>query len=847
MLEILFSWLSIPRTIGIWIDSIAFSLVDNIYDLIYAFASATFFEESMILTIMNNTYIAISIFALFRIALILVNAMINPDKLSDKENGIGSVLRNLVVMFVLLIFTPLLFREANYIQSKVVEGNYIQKIFLPDNAQSEDPGTEMKKIAMGALIHPDDAFATYDSTTGLYTPKDTCTGKCETAVSDYNTMIQSDAKGMFSVFTKHIGRTEKVDEDGDGEKETVYVYTYMFVVTLIVGCFITYILFTFGLDIAIRAVELAVLQMIAPLFIVTYIDPKSAKTGPFHNWLKTVGKTYASLFIKLAILSLMIMFISLIDQIKVSDNVGLIGKLVILLAILIFAKKAPKWIGDMIGVDGETSGLGGLGKKIGSAALVGGALTKTARGLAGGAAGVANNALRNARHNRKLKKDAGLDRKGRNKAKKEYKEANNNSAKGFRSQWSDDKRAARKANGLTAKDKALRNVAGSIGGVAQGFSTGMKADKLTGAFKGGITASNQFSDKAGLQGKSLLNRAGGFVKDKYGRIIDAGYGTPSERADAADRLDKQRKREQWFTSSGLAELGGADNENLVGGMGGYSKATKDKNGVRALTEDDAWAMIRARACGIKVEDIEYDKDNKLHIKGISDIGQYATEARNMATDAGIAHMSEMFNKSQSNVVNEYRSNQDAINSGIQNLNSTNETVSKLLSGFGSGRDGVSTDPRTGAMQITGVDGGGIVIDPRNLKSSLDGLEMKTSQDYMQARAEHEAGRMSDSDFMVVTERATNVQNFINDAKKDDSIVRQMEAQAQMLGSLDAIMERQKVLAPTYSFVGAEKDDDGKYTNSCSTTEQKLEYISLSADKISKKITAIESKNNDEKK
>ena len=34
MLEILFSWLSIPRTIGIWIDSIAFSLVDNIYDLI---------------------------------------------------------------------------------------------------------------------------------------------------------------------------------------------------------------------------------------------------------------------------------------------------------------------------------------------------------------------------------------------------------------------------------------------------------------------------------------------------------------------------------------------------------------------------------------------------------------------------------------------------------------------------------------------------------------------------------------------------------------------------------------------------------------------------------------------
>lgn len=839
MLEILFSWLTPLRFIGIWIDTIAYSLIDNAYNIIVTFSKGTLLKEEFIVSLMNNLYVVIGIFALFRMAILLVNSIINPEKLSEKGNGLANVFGNFIIMFVMLVMTPFVFREAINLQTVIVDGNYIQKLFIKGDAmEGKNPGKAMRSIAIGSLITIDEVVLEQCESGG------TCSNNAEEAIEAYKNMEKNGFS--FPTLSKYIGVSIKDDDTG----ETVYVYNYMFLVTFATGIFITYVLFSFGIDIAIRMVELTVLQILAPLFIVTYIDPKSAKSGPFNKWLKTVGKTYASLFIKLAILSLMLLLISIVGNLDYyGNNLDLSGfeKLVLLFAILIFAKKAPKWIGDMIGVEGAGLGGLGIGKKLGGAALLGGMATKAARGLAGGAAGVANNALRNARHNRKLKKDAGLDRKGRNNAKKAYKEANNNSAKGFRSQWSDKKRAARKDKGLTAKDKALRNVAGSIGGVAQGFSTGMKADKLTGAFKGGITASNQFSDKAGLQGKSLLNRAGGFVKDKYGRIIDAGYGTPSERADAADRLDKQRKREQWFTSSGLAELGGADNENLVGGMGGYSKATKDKNGVRALTEDDAWAMIRARACGIKVEDIEYDKDNKLHIKGISDIGQYATEARNMATDAGIAHMSEMFNKSQSNVVNEYRSNQDAINSGIQNLNSTNETVSKLLSGFGSGRDGVSTDPRTGAMQITGVDGGGIVIDPRNLKSSLDGLEMKTSQDYMQARAEYEAGRMSDSDFMAVTDRATNVQNFINDAKKDDSIVRQMEAQAQMLGSLDAIMERQKVLAPTYSFVGAEKDDDGKYTNSCSTTEQKLEYISLSADKISKKITAIESKNNDEKK
>ena len=71
-----------------------------------------------------------SIFALFRIAIILVNAIINPDKLTDSKNGFLPVLRNFVLMFVLLVLTPRLFTEAYKIQSTIVEGNYIQKLFL---------------------------------------------------------------------------------------------------------------------------------------------------------------------------------------------------------------------------------------------------------------------------------------------------------------------------------------------------------------------------------------------------------------------------------------------------------------------------------------------------------------------------------------------------------------------------------------------------------------------------------------------------------------------------------------------------------------------------------------------
>lgn len=382
MIKILFSWVAIPRFIGIWIDSIAFALVDDLYNLIVDFSKLEFFSSDAIKSVMKSTYVVISIFALFRIAIILVNAIINPDKLTDSKNGFLPVLRNFVLMFVLLVLTPRLFTEAYKIQSTIVEGNYIQKLFLRSSAKAENPGKELKKIVISSLVYPDKNFATYDvkegyKINGPYADK--CDGNCKKAIEAYNNDVLTGNEGMFTTLSKYIGTSKKVDINDDGDSETIFVYNYMFIVTFVAGIFITCVLASMGLDIAIRAVELAVLQIISPLFIVTMIDPKSVQSGPFKKWLQTVGKTYVSLFIKIAILTLMTLLISILNTASL-DSLGFLGKLVAVLAILIFAKKAPKWIGDMVGVEGDSAGLGGLGKKLGSAALVGGAISKGLEG-----------------------------------------------------------------------------------------------------------------------------------------------------------------------------------------------------------------------------------------------------------------------------------------------------------------------------------------------------------------------------------------------------------------------------------------------------------------------------------
>ena len=210
MLEILVNWGNPLRSIAVMLDSIAFNLIDNAYSLIYTFASGSLFKVELIQTVMNNTYVIIGIFALFRIALILVNAMINPDKLNEKGNGIGNVLTNLVVMFVLLIMTPILFRELvtgytksdgteeKSLQQIIVEGNYIQKIFLnsPEKGWSDDnskPAATMRTIAASSLITIDDEVR--DSSN--------CTGKCEDAVNAYDEMVNKN-NYKFSEITKYV-------------------------------------------------------------------------------------------------------------------------------------------------------------------------------------------------------------------------------------------------------------------------------------------------------------------------------------------------------------------------------------------------------------------------------------------------------------------------------------------------------------------------------------------------------------------------------------------------------------------------------------------------------------------
>lgn len=416
-MSILFSWLSPLRAICMAIDGVLYSLLDNAYDLVIKLSTAELLKHSTIKSLTGNLYIIFGVVAFFRLALLLVNAIIDPEKLNEKGKGLSNIFFRVVGMVILLAVTPFLFEMSYELQGKIVGAdaskNIIFKTILGNNAniassKNSNAGKALQNIALSSLITIDENYLVngdqcnigkknsegkdcgFYPLTCVSDGKGKCTpqggyiygenckwANCQKAVDLYNEMYVGEDMSPAKL-AQYVGTSGKIKIDK--EEQEVYVYNYMFIITGVVGVAMTYIIISFAIDIAVRMFELIVLEILSPLFIATFVDPKSAQSGPFKNWLSAVGKSYASLYIRLAIIALMVLLVSIINQSKMFQSMGEVSgwaKIFMVIGLLIFAKKAPKWIGDMIGIKGD-GGLGGLsiGKKLGGMALAGGLASK---------------------------------------------------------------------------------------------------------------------------------------------------------------------------------------------------------------------------------------------------------------------------------------------------------------------------------------------------------------------------------------------------------------------------------------------------------------------------------------
>lgn len=365
-------WLeTIFRTLLFWLDSIVYKFIPTVYNLLVNIAETSIFSEDVFTLFSNRIYTLLGVFMLFKVSFSILTYIVDPDAFTDKNKGFGKLISNIIITLVLLILTPFIFTYAMELQGIILKDNLIGKLFSTNGVNTTvvaDPGNTMAYETFKAFYYFDVdryKFNFYEEGDPGYT------SQCVKAVaSNINFDCVKSIEGIdddslerlkknltYSHHTSSINIYMDVGIAIMRDSNDDYVMTYTSVFSTLTGVVMILLLIVFCFDIAVRSVKLGFLRMLAPVPIISRIDPKKGKEV-FDKWVKTCMSTYFDLFIRLLAIYFAIFVITQIIDLRFTDavtgqEIGQINpfvKVFIILGALLFAKQLPKLISDLTGV-----------------------------------------------------------------------------------------------------------------------------------------------------------------------------------------------------------------------------------------------------------------------------------------------------------------------------------------------------------------------------------------------------------------------------------------------------------------------------------------------------------------
>ena len=353
------------------IDYLVYTLLGWVIEGIFNLSSI-FANKDVTEIIYTRIYTVLAIFMVFKLTFSFIKYVVSPDTMVDKEQGVGKIIAKTLTMLAILIILPTIFFKSDIfpgqnapiltmLQNGVIKT--LPKVILgisDDNGNTTTTAKENGNVMALNML------------SSLYYPNE-CK---DAAVCDSDNKLTS-----LSGFSTSLNMTDT---------NSSYVYYYMWPLTTLCGIILVFILVGIAVDVAIRVFKLMILQMIAPIPVMTYIDPKSSKDGAFNSWIKTFTTTYLDIFIKLGTVYLLLLLVKEFFSGKLFGNVyktlgfasGNFVMIFLIIGLFQFAKEAPKFIKDALGI-----------KDSGGGSFMGKALSGMAGAAAGFAGGLATGGL----------------------------------------------------------------------------------------------------------------------------------------------------------------------------------------------------------------------------------------------------------------------------------------------------------------------------------------------------------------------------------------------------------------------------------------------------------------------
>lgn len=383
------------RKIFATLDSVFFFLLRGVYQVFFNVSTAEILSNELIRDFYYRCQLVIGVFMLFKLAVTILEGIMDPARVTDKKAGAGKVISRIITSLVILaLITPinipspqnkwekqvnnngLLFGALYSLQERILSNNTIGKLVLGTADGIDDADEQGQTLAEDA-----DEFAVniLRGFLRINVKKDSQTETGKDPEVDRDNWMCTDIPDE-QIKTIQTGPTEAMLKLVNENCSNEFYFAYLPLIGGIVALVISVVLILYTVDVAIRALKLAILRLMAPIPIISHMSI-SAKEGKgedaFSSWVRSLTSTYLELFIRLAIMYFVIYLIhDMIENgIVINTGTGIVGILsfiFIVIGIFIFARQAPKFIEHSLGMKGSAGAIGATIAAAGIGSLIGG-------------------------------------------------------------------------------------------------------------------------------------------------------------------------------------------------------------------------------------------------------------------------------------------------------------------------------------------------------------------------------------------------------------------------------------------------------------------------------------------